>query len=196
MRTNYYSVPVRLVGGRVRVLLHASELVVFDGRVEVTRHERLLAKSAERLELDHYLEALLRKPAALPGATALEQARAAGKFTPVYDAWWAAVNKAQGDRDGTRALIQVLLLHRHMTHEHVVAGLAAEPVWSDLAGNTAGRQVVVAANPRPPHREILHSIPVGTGRGDIDHVVIGPPGVFTINTKHHPGRRLDVGAGI
>ncbi|VVJ18374.1 Mobile element protein [Amycolatopsis camponoti] len=49
----------------------------------------------------------------LPGATALEQARAAGKFTPVHDAWWAAVRKVHGDRDGTRALIQVLLLHRH-----------------------------------------------------------------------------------
>jgi hypothetical protein len=33
--------------------------------------------------------------------------------------------KAHGDRNGTRALIQVLLLHRHMNHEHVVAGLAA-----------------------------------------------------------------------
>lgn len=81
--------------------------------------------SRTRLELDHYLEALIRKPGALPGATALEQARAAGKFTPVHDAWWAAARKAHGDRDGTRALIQVLLLHRHMLHEHVVAGLAA-----------------------------------------------------------------------
>ena len=35
-----------------------------------------------RLDLDHYLEALLRKPGALPGSTVLEQARAAGKFTP------------------------------------------------------------------------------------------------------------------
>lgn len=125
IRTNRYSVPVRLIGRRVRVLLHASELVVFDGRTEVARHERLLAKGGTRLELDHYLEALVRKPGALPGATALEQARAAGKFTPVHDAWWAAARKAHGDRDGTRALIQVLLLHRHMTHEHVVAGLAA-----------------------------------------------------------------------
>lgn len=125
IRTNKYSVPVRLIGRRVRVLLHASELVVFNGRTEVARHERLLAKGGARLELDHYLEALIRKPGALPGATALEQARAAGKFTPVHDAWWAAARKAHGDRDGTRALIQVLLLHRHMTHEHVVAGLAA-----------------------------------------------------------------------
>jgi len=125
VRTNRYSVPVRLIGRRVRVLLHASELVVFDGRTEITRHERLLAKAGSRLELDHYLEALIRKPGALPGATALEQARAAGKFTPVHDAWWAAARKVHGDRDATRALIQVLLLHRHMTHEHVVAGLAA-----------------------------------------------------------------------
>ncbi|MEU8413854.1 IS21 family transposase [Amycolatopsis japonica] len=125
IRTNRYSVPVRVIGRRVRVLLHASELIVFDGRTEVARHERLLAKAGTRLELDHYLEALIRKPGALPGATALEQARAAGKFTPVHDAWWAAARKTHGDRDGTRALIQVLLLHRHMTHEHVVAGLAA-----------------------------------------------------------------------
>ena len=33
------------------------------------------------LDLDHYLEILLRKPGALPGATALAQARAAGAFT-------------------------------------------------------------------------------------------------------------------
>lgn len=124
VRMNRYSVPVRLIGRRVRVLLHASELVVFDGRHEVARHDRLTGKLESRLELDHYLEALLRKPGALPGSTALEQARAAGKFTPVHDAWWAAVRRAHGDAEGTRALIEVLLLHRSMAHEHVVAGIA------------------------------------------------------------------------
>jgi transposase len=124
VRMNYYSVPVRLIGRQVRVLLHASELVVFDGRTEVARHERLVAKHQSRLDLDHYLEILMRKPGALPGATALEQARQAGKFTPVHDAWWAAVRKAHGDAEGTRALIEVLLLHRTMAHEHVVAGIA------------------------------------------------------------------------
>jgi transposase len=125
VRMNRYSVPVRLIGRRVRVLLGASQLVVYDGRVQVARHERLATKGEVRLELDHYLEALLRKPGALPGATALEQARAAGKFTPVHDAWWAAVRRAHGDAHGTRTLIEVLLLHRTMAHEHVVAGIAA-----------------------------------------------------------------------
>ncbi|MCX4404594.1 MULTISPECIES: IS21 family transposase [unclassified Streptomyces] len=125
VRTNRYSVPVGLIGRTVRVMLHASEIVVYDGRKEVARHERLIAKGQARLELDHYLEALVRKPGAFPGATALEQARSAGKFTPVHDAWWAAACKAHGDRDGTRALIDVLLLGRHLHHEYPVTGLAA-----------------------------------------------------------------------
>jgi transposase len=124
VRTNRYSVPVRLIGKRVRVVLHASHLVVYDQNVEVARHERLIAKAGCRLELDHYLEALIRKPGAFPGATALEQARSAGKFTPVHDAWWAQARKVHGERDGTRALIEVLLLARHISHEHLVAGLA------------------------------------------------------------------------
>lgn len=114
VRMNRYSVPAHLIGRQVRVLLHASQLVVHDGRREVARHERLATKGGTRLELDHYLETLLRKPGALPGATALEQARAAGKFTPVHDAWWSAVRAAHGDAHGTRALVEVLLLHRSM----------------------------------------------------------------------------------
>ncbi|MFB8000132.1 IS21 family transposase [Streptomyces sp. NPDC056002] len=124
VRTNRYSVPVRLIGKRVRVVLHASHLVVYDQNVEVARHERLIAKGQCRLELDHYLEALIRKPGAFPGATALEQARSAGKFTPLHDAWWAQATKVHGERDGTRALIEVLLLGRHIPHEYLVAGLA------------------------------------------------------------------------
>jgi hypothetical protein len=41
---------------------------------------------------------------------------------------------------------------------------------------------------------VLHSVPVGTGDTDIDHVVIGPPGVFTLNTKNHLGGRVSVNA--
>lgn len=124
VRTNRYSVPVRLAGRQVRVQLHASHLEVYCDRQLVATHERLPGKAETRLELDHYLEILLRKPGALPGSTALEQARAAGRFTPVHDACWAAARKAHGDAAGTRELIGVLLAHRHLPHEVVVIGLA------------------------------------------------------------------------
>jgi|CXWK01.1.fsa_nt_gi hypothetical protein len=44
----------------------------------------------------------------------------------------------------------------------------------------------------PDGLHVLHSVPVGQRGSDIDHVVIGPPGVFTINTKHHPDKRVSV----
>ncbi|WP_445256434.1 nuclease-related domain-containing protein [Nocardioides aurantiacus] len=46
---------------------------------------------------------------------------------------------------------------------------------------------------RDPRWRFLHSIPVGTRGSDIDHLAIGPGGVFTINTKHHPGAKIWVG---
>jgi hypothetical protein len=39
---------------------------------------------------------------------------------------------------------------------------------------------------------LLHSVAVGTGTCDIDHVVIGPGGVYTLNTKNHRGHRITV----
>lgn len=41
-----------------------------------------------------------------------------------------------------------------------------------------------------PRWHVVHSVPVGSRGSDIDHVAIGPAGVFTINTKHHPGGRI------
>jgi hypothetical protein len=37
---------------------------------------------------------------------------------------------------------------------------------------------------------VLHSIPIGDKGTDIDHLVIGPGGVFTLNTKNHSGQRV------
>jgi hypothetical protein len=125
VRTIRYSVPVRLIGKRVRVSLRASHLVVFDGGVEVARHLRVPGTDGVQVVLDHYLEALARKPGALPGSQALATARAAGLFTPTHEAFWDGARRALGDRDGTMALIGVLLLHRAMPAADVIAGMAA-----------------------------------------------------------------------
>ncbi|MFE9355220.1 hypothetical protein ACFYPB_13720 [Streptomyces olivaceoviridis] len=122
VRTNRYSVPVRLLGKRVRVVLHASHLVVYERHGKAARHERLIAKAGCRLEPGHYLEALIREPGAFLGATALEQDGSAGKFTPAHDARWDQARKVHGERDGTRALIEALLLGRRVPHEDLVAG--------------------------------------------------------------------------
>jgi hypothetical protein len=46
VRNNRYSVPVRLIGRQVQVVLRSSELAVFYRNAEVARHPRLAAKKA------------------------------------------------------------------------------------------------------------------------------------------------------
>lgn len=41
---------------------------------------------------------------------------------------------------------------------------------------------------------VIHAVPVGVRGSDIDHLVIGPGGVFTINAKFHEGKKLWVGS--
>lgn len=40
---------------------------------------------------------------------------------------------------------------------------------------------------------VLHAIPVGSRGSDIDHLLIGPGGVFCVNTKNRPHARVWVG---
>ncbi len=62
---NKYSVPARLVGRQVRVLLHASDLAVYDGTTEVARHERLLTRLGPPKVVSHQTNI---QPALGPGA--------------------------------------------------------------------------------------------------------------------------------
>lgn len=120
-----YSVPARLIGRKVRVSLRASEVLVFDGKTVAARHARLAAKGAQAVQLDHYLEVLKTKPGAFPGSTALARARETGAFTSAHEAFWAASRRVNGDSEGTRELIEVLLLHRSMGPNDVEAGITA-----------------------------------------------------------------------
>jgi hypothetical protein len=46
---------------------------------------------------------------------------------------------------------------------------------------------------KDPRWRSLHAIPVGDRGSDIDHLLIGPGGVFTVNTKNHPDAKIWVG---
>jgi hypothetical protein len=37
---------------------------------------------------------------------------------------------------------------------------------------------------------VMHAVPVGHRGADIDHLVVGPAGVFTVNTKNHSGQKV------
>jgi len=156
VRCNQYSVPARFIGHRLRVKLSASEVAAYDRNSVVARHRRAVGKGAKVLDLDHYLEILLRKPGALPGATALAQARAAKVFTAEHEAFWATARRAHGDAGGTRALVEVLLLHRHLDRADVLAGISA----ALSVGSTSPDVVALEARKAAEHRGTV------SGQGD------------------------------
>jgi hypothetical protein len=150
VRCCQYSVPARLIGHRVRVKLSASTVTVFDRGTVVARHPRAAGKGMKVLTLDHYLEILLRKPGALPGANALVQARGAGMFTSEHDTFWAAARRQLGDAAGTRALIEVLLLHRRLGHADVRAGITAALSAGSVSADVVAVEARKAAGRRGP----------------------------------------------
>jgi transposase len=156
VRQNYYSVPARYAGRRLPVRLSATGVEVLDGPRVVARHERAAGKYAEILTLDHYLEVLRRKPGALPGATALAQAKAAGTFTRAHQQYWDAARRARGDAAGTRALIEVLLAHRTLPAAALQAAMSKA-----ASSGTVDPQVVLIEARREAGGQVAPVIPIG-----------------------------------
>lgn len=152
VRQSYYSVPARYAGARVEVDLGATTVTVVDGATVIAHHVRSLHKNTQDLALDHYLEVLTRKPGALPGSTALAQARTAGVFTGVHQEFWDAARTRLGDKGGTLALIEALLLYRTLPPGDVTTALA------DATSTGVFNAEVIAVNARH-HQSVRRPVP-------------------------------------
>ena len=128
LRTNRYSVPIRLAGLRVEHRLGATKLELLHVGQVVARHERLQDRHGQRLELDHYLELLWRKPGALSRSLPLRQAREHGRWPTEYDELWDHLRVRYGETEGAKHLLEVLLMHRDADADlvHTAVGLALE----------------------------------------------------------------------
>ncbi|MGW7001368.1 IS21 family transposase [Streptomyces sp. NPDC054933] len=171
VRQNRYSVPARFIGQTIRISLRADEVVVFDRHEVIVRHPRLAGRYGFRDLLDHYLEILRDKPGALENSTGLAAARESGSFTVVHDAFWLTAREARGRSEGTRALIEVLLLHRRLPAEAVIAGmtavLEAGSVSPELVAIEARKALAAAGGPPPVVITPPATPPGGTDAEDV-----------------------------
>jgi transposase len=158
-----YSVPARFAGRRMEVRVGAETVEVLDGAVVVARHPRGL-KGDEVLVLDHYLEVLAVKTGAFPGATALARARACGAFSPAHERFWTQARRRLGDRDGTRALIEVLLLGRSIPADALTAGIEG----ALTAASVDPAVVAIEARRVGETRPVAAVIPIGEGFSRFD----------------------------
>jgi hypothetical protein len=97
-------------------------------------------------------------------------------------------------RPGHAVLAAIEDQHRSATNSVIdgMPGTLDDGIVSWCVGYVGETQVGTELARLGPAWRTLHGVPVGTAGSDIDHVVIGPPGVFTINTKHHAGVNVDV----
>lgn len=156
IRQCHYSVPARYAGRRLTVRLGATTVEVLDAGNVVAAHTRAVGRYVQVLTLDHYLEVLARKPGALPGATVLAQAKAAGSFTRAHQAYWDAARAARGDAEGTRALIEVLLAHRTLPAAALVTAMNAAATSGCL-----DPQVVIIEARRAATAQVAPVVPIG-----------------------------------
>lgn len=124
--------------------------------------------------------ALLAKAAALE-ATTPSPPPAAVTSTPRPSAW-------------RRLLAWILGTGDRNIHQTAHSPAPASQSWLvGAAGERWVADLLFGLTRSDPLWQSFHSIPVGTRGSDIDHLVLGPGGIFTINTKHHPRGRVWVG---
>jgi transposase len=147
--TNFYSVPAA-VGSVVEGKVFSSYVELWQGGRRLARHERCFGRHLKVLELDHYLETLLKKPGALAGSTALEQCRARGLWPASYDRFWTLLKEKEGKQAGTRAMIEILLLGREHDAKQV-RGAVEEALRLGCPNVASVRYLISAAKlePRP-----------------------------------------------
>jgi hypothetical protein len=109
--TNFYSAPLE-VGVEVQAKVYPAYVEVWHGGKCVARHGRSFGRYQKVLDLEHYLEVLIKKPGAFAGSTPLEQWRARGRWPGSYDQLWGILKERHGKQDGTRVMIEVLMLGR------------------------------------------------------------------------------------
>jgi transposase len=123
VRTNWYSTPLR-AGSRPEVKILPAYIEVWkEGRL-VARHERCYGSGRQALNLEHYLEVLERKPGALAGSTPLKQWREQGRWPVSFDRLWASLQERLGKQEGTRAMIELLLLGREQGYGRLEKAIA------------------------------------------------------------------------
>lgn len=143
--TNHYSVPDYMVGRMVEVKIYANRLKVYYNNLHVYNHERHYELYQWYINLDHYLKTLSRKPGALHGSTALNQAPKVIKA--IYEQFFL---------DNPKEFIVLLLYckEKKISHEklsetvHKLYRLCPKDVSSEKIIAQLGNQPVINSEPQ------------------------------------------------
>lgn len=148
---NQYSVPSRYVGQRVWVKGFVDRVIIVAQNQMIAEHTRSYERSRMILQLDHYLEALLRKPRAVSDARVMQSEDMPDALRRLH----REMNRRHGS-EGDRGFIRFLLLHRELgmallsnaAEQAEKIGVYRYEGLHDLVMRISGQQPVPAEMPR------------------------------------------------
>jgi hypothetical protein len=116
--TNHYSVPCSYVGQDVWAKIFVDHVIVVTQNQVIAEHPRSYERNQMFAILDHYLEALLKKPRAIRDAYAFQSS----EIPEVFRRFHRKMRKQEGS-SGDRKFIRLLLLHREIGMENLTKAL-------------------------------------------------------------------------
>jgi hypothetical protein len=145
--TNRYSVPDELCSRMVEVKMYSNLLKMYYAHGLICSHERSYEKNKWVITLDHYLRTLNRKPGALHGSLALDQAPQTVK--EVYTRWFIGQ-----PRDFIELLLycqQLQVPHKKLLDTAIyLSGICPDGVTGEKIIALLGNQTPLPNNPKEP----------------------------------------------
>lgn len=117
--TNQYSVPCSYVGQAVWVKIFVDRMIIVAQNQVIAEHFRSYERNQIITVLDHYLEALLKKPRAIRDAHAFQ----ASDIPEVFRRFHRKMREQEG-AVGDRKFIRLLLLHREIGMDKLTQALS------------------------------------------------------------------------
>lgn len=148
VRTNSYSVPAK-PGSEVLVKVYADRVAIMQSGKLLTEHERSYSRKQSILNLEHYLDALERKPGAMASSTPLQQWRKQGRWPKEYDIIWQMFIARKGKNPATLEMIELLQLAKKHGYNRLTEAIkvAIDEGCSDSA---AIKHLMLSENKKEP----------------------------------------------
>lgn len=116
--TNHYSVPCTYAGKKVWIKGFVDRMIIVAQNQMIAEHPRSYDRHQMVLQLDHYLEAFLRKPRAVHDARVMQTAEIPDSVRRFH-----RLMHQRNGADGDRAFVRLLLLHRDVGMGTLTAAL-------------------------------------------------------------------------
>ena len=131
---NRYSVPTCYVGFPVNAILGVDRVGIFQSGKRIANHPRVFGNNKWQLNPDHYLDLLYQRPGAFDSARPIKEWRK--NWPESLERFRDKLVASDGETDGTRDFIMVLMLYRDHRAEDVEAAveLAVQNGVSSSAG--------------------------------------------------------------